>query len=166
MATNSAILERTPILGERNMHRREFLAASAATVSSAALAQARLASAEPAVCSCDRTFASPAEAIKSPREELAYVVGTYAGTKSKAPDFLATIDLDPASPTYSQVIHRLPMPTAGDELHHFGWNACGSCQNQQAALYEPQRRQLFPDLRRYGFAGSLRVEDRFAAGGD
>ena len=74
-----------------------------------------------------RIFTSPAEAIKSPREQLAYVVALYVGTKVKAPDYLATIDLDPASKTYSQVIHRLPMPNVGDELHHFGWNACGSC---------------------------------------
>eukprot|EP00879_Flechtneria_rotunda_P003852 GHRR01004092.1.p1 GENE.GHRR01004092.1~~GHRR01004092.1.p1 ORF type:complete len:424 (+),score=154.35 GHRR01004092.1:332-1603(+) len=26
-----------------------------------------------------------------------------------------------------QVIHRLPMPHVGDELHHSGWNACSSC---------------------------------------
>jgi len=26
-----------------------------------------------------------------------------------------------------QVIHRLPMPNLGDELHHSGWNACSSC---------------------------------------
>lgn len=28
---------------------------------------------------------------------------------------------------YAQVIHRLPMPHVGDELHHSGWNACSSC---------------------------------------
>ena len=26
-----------------------------------------------------------------------------------------------------QVIHRLNMPYAKDELHHTGWNACSSC---------------------------------------
>jgi selenium-binding protein 1 len=113
------------------MQRRDFLAASAA----AALVGSRLVGAEPAACPCDRTFASPADAIKSPREELAYVVGTYAGTKSKAPDFLATIDLDPASAKFGQVIHRLPMPRAGDELHHFGWNACGSCHGTRERRY-------------------------------
>ncbi len=44
-----------------------------------------------------------------------------------APDYVGTVDVDPASPTYSQVIHRLPMPYKGDELHHSGWNACSSC---------------------------------------
>ncbi|MSU80661.1 MAG: selenium-binding protein [Gemmataceae bacterium] len=73
-------------------------------------------------------FATPADAIKSPREKLAYVVATYAGTGLKKPDYLATVDLDPASKTYAQVIHRLKMPNVGDELHHFGWNACASCE--------------------------------------
>ena len=72
----------------------------------------------------DRIFATPADAIKSPPEKLAYVVATYAGTDVKKPDYLATIDVDPQSKTYSQVIHRLQMPNVGDELHHFGWNAC------------------------------------------
>ena len=29
----------------------------------------------------------------------------------------------------SQVVHRLPMPYVGDELHHSGWNTCSSCYN-------------------------------------
>jgi len=40
---------------------------------------------------------------------------------------LATIDVDPDSPTYSQVVARTDLPQIGDELHHFGWNACSSC---------------------------------------
>ena len=49
-----------------------------------------------------------------------------------APDFLGTVDVDPASPNYSQVIHRLPMPYKGDELHHSGWNACSSCHDDES----------------------------------
>jgi selenium-binding protein 1 len=49
------------------------------------------------------------------------------GTGINKPDYLATVDLDPASPTYSQVIHRLPVNHIGDELHHSGWNSCSSC---------------------------------------
>ena len=78
----------------------------------------------------DRIFATLAEARKSSPEKLAYVVATYAETGVKQPDYLATIDVDPASKTYSQVIHRLKMPNAGDELHHFGWNACASCEGK------------------------------------
>ena len=55
----------------------------------------------------ERIFPTPADARKSPPEKLAYVVATYAGTGLKKPDYLATIDLDPASKTYAQVIHRL-----------------------------------------------------------
>jgi len=54
----------------------------------------------------------------------------YTNTGSKQhPDYLATVDVDPESPTYSQVIHRLPMPYVNDELHHSGWNACSSCHD-------------------------------------
>jgi methanethiol oxidase len=66
---------------------------------------------------------------------LAYVVATYAGTDVRQPDYLATIDLDPTSKTYSQVIHRLKMPFVGDELHHFGWNACASCHGLRDRRY-------------------------------
>lgn len=78
----------------------------------------------------DRIFKTPADAIKSPPEKLAYVVATYAGTGIKKPDYLATVDLDPNSKSYSKVIHRLKMPNVGDELHHFGWNACASCEGK------------------------------------
>ena len=51
----------------------------------------------------------------------------YRNTGTEAPDYLATVDVDPKSPQYSQVIHRLPMPYLKDELHHSGWNTCSSC---------------------------------------
>lgn len=76
---------------------------------------------------CGPGYASPEAAIKADREKLLYTIALYTGTGIEAPDYLATVDVDPASPTYSQVIHRLPMPYIGDELHHFGWNACSSC---------------------------------------
>lgn len=82
-----------------------------------------------------RTFATPADARQSPREKLAYVVGVYTGTGIQQPDYLATIDLDPNSTTYSKIIHRLPMPNIGDELHHFGWNACASCHGERARRF-------------------------------
>lgn len=59
------------------------------------------------------------------REKLIYVPAIIAD--ASRPDYLATVDVDPASPSYSTVIHRLPMPFKGDELHHSGWNACSSC---------------------------------------
>ncbi len=78
---------------------------------------------------CGPGFASPAHAIKAAREKLLYTVAIYTGTGIEKPDYLATIDADPDSPTYSQVIHRLEMPNLGDELHHIGWNACSSCHD-------------------------------------
>ncbi len=79
---------------------------------------------------CDRTWATVADAINSPRETVGYVPAIYTGTNINKPDYLATIDLDVDSKTYGQVIHRLPMPNIGDELHHFGWNSCSSCHGK------------------------------------
>ncbi|KAF7132724.1 hypothetical protein RHSIM_Rhsim09G0061400 [Rhododendron simsii] len=55
------------------------------------------------------------------------------GTGQEKPDYLATVDVDPNSPTFSKVIHRLPVPYLGDELHHSGWNACSSCYGDPSA---------------------------------
>ncbi|WP_159717089.1 selenium-binding family protein [Geminicoccus flavidas] len=82
---------------------------------------------------CGPGFASPEDAMAAPREKLLYTIGIYTGSKVDAPDYLATVDADPSSPTYSQVIHRLEMPNKGDELHHFGWNACSSCHGDASA---------------------------------
>ncbi len=113
------------------MNRRQFLA-SAAAVGSLALPLRHLQGDQ----HCDdRTFATPEAARKSPPEQLGYVLGVYTGTGIKKPDYLATIDLDPMSRTYSQVVHRLPMPNVGDELHHFGWNACASCHGHRGRRY-------------------------------
>ena len=72
------------------MNRRQFLAAAGAG-GALALAGARPADHD----GCDgRTFATPADARHSPRETLAYVIGTYAGTGLTRPDYLATVDLD------------------------------------------------------------------------
>ncbi|KAM6294234.1 methanethiol oxidase-like [Aegotheles albertisi] len=62
-----------------------------------------------------------------PREEVAYVTCTYNNLGICQPDFLATVDLDPCSPCYGQVIHRLPMTHLKDELHASGWGKSCSC---------------------------------------
>ena len=36
------------------------------------------------------------------------------------------VDCDPSSSTYGGVVGWAELPTAGNELHHFGWNACSS----------------------------------------
>ena len=77
-------------------------------------------------------YASPQDAMQADREKLLYTIALYTGTGIEQPDYLATVDVDPKSSTYSQVIHRLPMPYIGDELHHFGWNACSSCYGDES----------------------------------
>ncbi|XP_068108549.1 methanethiol oxidase [Hyperolius riggenbachi] len=77
--------------------------------------------------SCGPGYKSPLDAMKGPHEELIYVPCIYRNTGINKPDYLATVDVDPKSPQYSQVIHRLPMPNLNDELHHSGWNTCSSC---------------------------------------
>lgn len=76
-------------------------------------------------------YATPLDAYRNgKREEIVYVPCIYRNTPTdQKPDYLATVDVDPKSPSYSKVIHRLPMPYVGDELHHTGWNACSSCHN-------------------------------------
>jgi selenium-binding protein 1 len=81
---------------------------------------------------CGPGYASPKEAMKAEREKILYVNALYTGTGIEEPDYLATVDVDPASPTYSQVVYRTPMPNVGDELHHFGWNACSSCHTDES----------------------------------
>ncbi|QIB73873.1 selenium-binding protein [Halogeometricum borinquense] len=72
-------------------------------------------------------YATPQAAIEeSEPESVAYVMGLYVGTDVDAPDFMAVVDVDPDSETYQEIINRVEMPNRGDELHHFGWNACSS----------------------------------------
>ncbi|XP_068618469.1 methanethiol oxidase [Battus philenor] len=73
-------------------------------------------------------YASPLDAFKNgPREKLLYVVCVQPDLNKQ--DYLATIDVDPNSSTYSQVIHRTFTGSVGDELHHSGWNVCSSCHD-------------------------------------
>ena len=118
------------------MKRRDFLAAGAGALGAAMLPAWACHGADgkdAAAHCCDSLYASPLAATKAPREKLLYTVALYVGTGVQQPDYLATIDVDPDSPTYSQVIHRLPMPKVGDELHHFGWNTCSSCHGVKGA---------------------------------
>ncbi|QLK24397.1 selenium-binding family protein [Natrinema zhouii] len=72
-------------------------------------------------------YATPQAAIEEgERERLAYVMSLYVGTDVDAPDFVSVVDLDPDSDTYCDIVDRIELPNRGDELHHFGWNACSS----------------------------------------
>ena len=73
----------------------------------------------------DPTFyRTPGEAIAAPPEQLAYVAAYDPAGRAK--DAMAVIDTDPASATHGRVAGWSELPTAGNELHHFGWNACSS----------------------------------------
>jgi selenium-binding protein 1 len=98
----------------------------------------------------DPTFyASPAAAAEAPQETLAYVATlNEPGNGERKPDALTVLDLQPGSSTYGQLVSRLEMPNVGDELHHFGWNACSSALCPWAAHPHVQRRYLLvPGLR-------------------
>jgi selenium-binding protein 1 len=99
----------------------------------------------------DPTFyASPRDAMQAPEEQLAYVVtlNTSGSNGAAAPDALCSIDVNPASTSYGQVVGRTEMPNVGDELHHFGWNACSSALCPTAPHPHVERRYLVvPGLR-------------------
>jgi methanethiol oxidase len=95
----------------------------------------------------DPTFyPSPRLAAKAPAETLAYVAAF--APKRDVPDAIAVIDVDPSSATYSKIVGGVDMPKIGDELHHYGWNACSSCLCPNAPHPHTERRYLVaPGLR-------------------
>jgi len=76
-------------------------------------------------------YASPAVARRQPPERFVYVACLYEGTGIERPDFVAVVDVDPGSSGYGEIVYRTEMPNVGDELHHFGWNACSSACHSQ-----------------------------------
>jgi 56kDa selenium binding protein (SBP56) len=64
------------------------------------------------------------------------------------PDAIAVVDVDPSSAGYGRVVGWTDLPYTGDELHHFGWNACSSALCPTAAHPHVERRYLIvPGLR-------------------
>ncbi len=96
----------------------------------------------------DPTFyPSPRMAMRAPPEELAFVVTLNPNDDGK-PDALCVLDVNPGSSGYGQVVGRVEMPNAGDELHHFGWNACSASLCPYAPHPHVERRYLLvPGLR-------------------
>src|SRR5262249_41946526 len=81
----------------------------------------------------------------APPETIAYVamLNPQGGA-----DALAVLDVDPSSRAYGRQIEQVDMPHPGDELHHFGWNACSSCLCPFASHPHMERRYLVvPGLR-------------------
>jgi selenium-binding protein 1 len=96
----------------------------------------------------DPTFYPSARmAMQAAPEKLAYVAMLNVEPQPQ-PDALAVVDVDPASPGYGRIIGQLDMPNTGDELHHFGWNACSSALCPYAPHPHVERRYLVvPGLR-------------------
>ena len=96
----------------------------------------------------DPTFyRSAAEAAAAPREHLAYVVAFDRAAEK--PDALTVVDVDEESATYGQIVGWADLPTRGDELHHFGWNACSSALKHEGHDMTGLERRylLLPGLR-------------------
>src|SRR5216110_2811832 len=95
----------------------------------------------------DPTFyPSPRMAMQAPPEKLAYLAILHA--EGSKPDAIGVVDVDPKSSSYGTVIQKTAMPNAGDELHHFGWNACSSALCPYAPHPHVERRYLLvPGIR-------------------
>ena len=90
----------------------------------------------------DPTFyPSPAMATQAPPETLAYLALINPSGTGRS-DAIGVVDVDPTSKAYGRLVGQTDMPGAGDELHHFGWNACSSCLCPYAPHPHMERRYL------------------------
>lgn len=96
---------------------------------------------------CDSFYRTPSDAQKAPPETRAYVV-TFRVDGATKPDALAVVDVNQQSSTYGQITGWQDMPYVGDELHHFGWNACSACLCPGHEDHAKERRYLvIPGIR-------------------
>src|SRR3989441_8296648 len=96
----------------------------------------------------DPTFhRSPAAAVAAPPEALAYVAAFDPAGAQR--DAMTVVDCDAESATYGRVVGWVELPSAGNELHHFGWNACSSalCHEGHAHHGLERRYLIVPGLR-------------------
>jgi selenium-binding protein 1 len=92
-------------------------------------------------------YPSPRLAAEAPPEAFGYVTLVEPDQASR-PDALGVVDLDPKSGTYGTLVSTLVLPEPGDEVHHFGWNACSSALCPSAPRPHVERRYLLvPGLR-------------------
>src|SRR5712671_5230978 len=96
----------------------------------------------------DPTFYPSARlAMQAPAERHAFVAALNPKLKG-AHDSICVVDVAAESPTYGKVVGRVEMPNEGDEVHHFGWNACSSALCPYAPHPHVERRYLLvPGLR-------------------
>jgi len=97
-------------------------------------------------------YPSPRLAGAAPAEKRAYVAvldpRSALGRPGGGPDALAVLDVDPGSGSYGKLLGTTELPQLGDELHHFGWNACSSALCPYAPHPHVERRYLVvPGLR-------------------
>jgi selenium-binding protein 1 len=79
--------------------------------------------------------------MNAPAEKLAYVA-LVNGEDNDRHDAMGVVDVDPTSTGYGHLVGKVDMPNAGDELHHFGWNACSACLCPHAPHPHVERRYL------------------------
>jgi selenium-binding protein 1 len=90
----------------------------------------------------DPTFyPSPQLAMEAPPETLAYVA-LLATEDDGRTDALGVVDTDPASSGFGRLVGQVDFPQGGNELHHFGWNACSSHLCPYAPNAHVERRYL------------------------
>jgi len=96
----------------------------------------------------DPTFYPTARlAMESPPERYAYVAALAPDNQSRA-DSLFVIDVDTGSGSFGKLLGQVDLPNVGDELHHFGWNACSTALCPYAPHPHLERRYLVvPGLR-------------------
>ena len=128
----------------------------------------------------DPTFyPSPRLAMQAPPEKLAYVAALNP-PGGKLNDAMLVINVDPVSSDYGRRVGQTVLPYAGDELHHFGWNACSSALCPYAPHPHIERRYLVvpgirssriyildtkPDPRSPSIAKIIEPEEVFARAG-
>src|ERR1700755_3707019 len=108
----------------------------------------------------DPTFyRSPASAVAAEPEQIAYVAAFDPAGQAK--DALAAVDCDPNSSTYGGVVGWAELPTAGNELHHFGWRRCSSalCHEGHGGRHAGAHGE--PLERRYLLVPGIRSSDTF-----
>jgi selenium-binding protein 1 len=89
-------------------------------------------------------YESPLAAMSGPREELLYIPCINVNfQENNKPDYIVTVDVNPKTSPQGKVIHRLPVTHTGDELHHFGWNACSNCFGDSTKV---RNKLIFPCL--------------------
>jgi methanethiol oxidase len=128
----------------------------------------------------DPTFYPSARlAMKAPPEQCAYVAALAPDFKSGT-DAILVVDVAESSKSFGKVVGRLDFPDVGNELHHFGWNACSTALCPYAPHPHLERRYLVvpglrssrlhivdtkPDARKLKIVKTIEPEELFARTG-